>query len=349
MLHTALYDVLSDDRRTLAGKLPREAVAHAAAHRLLVELLPDKRADLDAAFESAMSSVVAGDTRSKAVAAGEKLALAVLAARSDDGFSADSPNDYRPVTAPGVFITPTLPSAYAVGKFKPFALERAEQFRPGPPPQLDGPIWARDYNETKAVGGASSTQRTPWQSETARFWVALDGVEAWNSVARSVFAAKPLSLTDSARLFMNLNVALMDSYIAVIEAKYHYGFWRPITAIRNGDIDGNAATERDPTWQPLVATPIFPEYPCAHCIVDEAAGAVLQSQYGDGPLPEFVLTTPRLPGVTRRYKSLRQVGEEVDNARIWAGVHFRNSAEVADDMGRRIGEYVLKTYRGAQH
>jgi hypothetical protein len=206
-------------------------------------------------------------------------------------------------------------------------------------------VWARDYNETKETGGARSSRRTAWQTETARFWVALNGTEAWNSIARSLSAAKPLSLTDSARLFMDLNVALMDSYVAVFEAKYHYGFWRPITAIRNGDIDGNEATERDATWQPLVATPTFPEYPCAHCIVDGAAGAVLQSLYGDGPLPEFTLTTTRMPGVTRRYTSLREVGAEVDNARIWAGVHFRNSAEVADDMGWRIGEYVLKTYR----
>jgi hypothetical protein len=227
---------------------------------------------------------------------------------------------------------------------KPLALTSVSQFRPGPPPKLDSATWARDYNETMLLGGMSSTKRTPWQSETARFWSKLSGMSAWNQAACSLVASRPLPLIENARLFMNLNVASFDSYLAVFEAKFYYAFWRPITAIRNGDIDGNEATERDASWLPLISTPMFPEYPCAHCIIAGAASVVLKNAFGSGTVPEFVLETPEMPRVTRKYLSIQQLEDEVDMARIWGGLHFRNSAEVAEDMGKRIGDFVLTSY-----
>ena len=321
-------------------------MVHAAAHRLLVELLPTQRRELDTAFESAMrAAAVLDDLRPKEIAAGEATAVNIIEARKTDGYLPGATNDYRPVTAAGVYVMGDLPAGFQLANAKPFALQSTAQFRPGPPPALEGPVWARDYNETKDMGSANSTKRTAWQSETARFWDSISGTEAWNTVARQLVASRPLPLIDCARLFMQLNVALADTAVAVFDAKYHYAFWRPITAIRNGDIDGNDATDRDATWRPLIATPSHPEYPCGHCIVDGAAISILRARYGDGTLPDIILTTPALPGVTRRYTSFHQFSEEVDNARIWGGMHFRNSAEVAEDMGRRIGEYVLVSYR----
>jgi hypothetical protein len=344
MLHIAIYDALTKAPVQVDTRWSPETVAHAAAHRLLVELLPAQRRELDTAFESAMSAAVVDDLRPKEIAAGEGVAVNIAEARKTDGYLPDAKTDYRPVTAPGVYVMTELPVGFQLANAKPFALQSAAQFRPGPPPALEGPVWARDYNETKNMGGANSTKRTAWQTETARFWDSVSGTDAWNTVARSLVASRPLPLIDCARLFMQLNVAMADTGVAVFEAKYHYAFWRPITAIRNGDIDGNEATERDSTWRPVISTPLHPEYPCGHCIVDGAAIAVLRSRYGDGTLPEIALTTAALPGVTHLYTSFHQLSEEVDNARIWGGMHFRNSAEVAEDMGRRIGEYVLTSY-----
>jgi hypothetical protein len=137
-------------------------------------------------------------------------------------------------------------------------------------------------------------------------------------------------------------IALTDAYVAVFDAKYHYEFWRPVTAIRNGDIDGNGATEREPTWQPIDSTPLHPEYPCAHCIESGAAVAVIESVLGSAEIPEVSMTSSTAPGVTRRWTNLGRFADEIANARIWAGFHYRFSTRVGTGMGRQIGEYVVK-------
>src|ERR1044072_3434400 len=146
------------------------------------------------------------------------------------------------------------------------------------------------------------------------------------------------------RLFANLNVAMTDAFVAIFDAKYEYGFWRPITAIRNGDRDENPATDRDPEWRPLIDTPMHPEYPCADCVCDGAAGVILESVFGTGTLPSFTLTFAGMPGVVRQYTSLHQLEDEVSMARIWGGVHYRTSIEVGRGMGKKVGEYVLRNY-----
>jgi hypothetical protein len=229
-----------------------------------------------------------------------------------------------------------------VKSIKPFALSSVDQFRPGPPPALASALWARDYNETKRLGAATSTERTPWQTETARFWV-ISGAEAWNQATLALATARPLALLESARLYAQVNIALFDAQLAIFDAKYHYEFWRPITAIRNGDIDGNDATVRDAEWRPLIDTPWHPEYPCAHCVSDGAAGAILRSVFGDGPVPEFTLRYAAMPGVTRKYTSIQQLEDEVAMARIWGGVHFRTSNEVGNAIGRKVAAHVLAT------
>jgi hypothetical protein len=344
MMHTALYEGVRAATKAGVSVVSQQAAAHAAAHRILAGLYPAQSAELDSAFDATLKSLPEGAPRSTGVAAGEKAAVAMLGLRKADGYDSVVPDNYRPVTSPGVYITTELPVASQLSIIKPLALTSVSQFRPGPPPKLDSATWARDYNETMLLGGMSSTKRTPWQSETARFWSKLSGMSAWNQAACSLVASRPLPLIENARLFMNLNVASFDSYLAVFEAKFYYAFWRPITAIRNGDIDGNEATERDASWLPLISTPMFPEYPCAHCIIAGAASVVLKNAFGSGTVPEFVLETPEMPRVTRKYLSIQQLEDEVDMARIWGGLHFRNSAEVAEDMGKRIGDFVLTSY-----
>ena len=164
-----------------------------------------------------------------------------------------------------------------------------------------------------------------------------------NEAARALLAGKPLPLHESARLFAHLNIAIFDAYLAIFDAKYQYGFWRPVTAIRNGDHDGNDVTARDAGWTPLITTPLHPEYPCAHCVVDGAAGVVAKSVFGNGTVPEFTVTFAEMPGVMRKYTSIQQLEDEVSMARIWGGVHYRNSNEVGHALGKQVGEYVLSS------
>jgi len=351
MVHTAMFNAVNSvanryklylvAARPDATDVSPEAAAHAAARRVLVELYPKEKATLDAAFDAAIAKLPDGAAKSSGIASGETAAAAVLAARKTDGF--DSPDTYRPATSPGAYVPTAALVMSEVAGIKPFALKSVSQFRPGPPPALGSPLWARDYNETKELGALNSAKRTAWQTETGRFWV-LSGALAWNEAARELLVSKPLTLAESARLFAHLNIALADAFLAIFDAKYHYGFWRPITAIRNGDRDGNNATERDPGWTPLITTPLHPEYPCAHCVCDGAAGAVLKSVFGTGNLPEFTLTYAAMSGVTRKYTSIQQLEDEVAMARIWGGVHYRTSNEVGNTIGRKVGEYVLQNY-----
>jgi hypothetical protein len=222
-------------------------------------------------------------------------------------------------------------------------MTNASQFRPAPPIALTSAEWATDYNEIKALGRFDSKTRTPEQTEVARFWLEVAGV-VYYPVLRNVAAAKNLSVVDSARLFALASMARADGLIAVFDAKYHYGFWRPLTAIRHGDNDGNAATERDANWRPIAETPMHPEYPCAHCIAAATMCAVLEAVIGTADIPEVSMTSPTAPGVTRRWTNLRTFVAEVSNARVWAGFHYRFSARVGEHMGHKIAEHAVRNF-----
>lgn len=335
----ARADIVTDWNEKAAAVMDAEKVSggYPAARTLSIM----HAAMFDAAFDAAVSKVAEGATKAAGVAVGDKAALALVQMRAGDG--AIGANTYRPNTAPGVYVITAQPIMPWAGAVKPFALRSAAQFRPGPPPALNSAIYARDYNETMALGSAKSLKRTDWQAETGKFWV-ISGVTAWNQAARGLITSKPLPLAESARLFAQLNLALHDALLAVYEAKYEHGLWRPITAIRNGDRDGNDATERDAGWTPLIETPLHPEDPCAHCVLDGAGGAVLKSAFGSGTVPEFTLTYAAMPGVVRKYTSIQQLEDEVAMARIWGGVHFRNSNEVGNALGVKVGDYVLQNY-----
>lgn len=318
-----------------------DAAVAAASRAVLLQEAPALKDKIEPAYARALAKISEGEARTKGIGVGERAAADVLAKhRNDIGVI----EPYRPVTSPGVYVPTTIPTGYSLGQHRPWFMKSAAQFRPGPPPTLQSALWARDYNEIKAVGSATSTVRTPEQTEIARFWAtALPDIHL--GLARSIAISPGREVTRNARLYAAVTAAMNETEIAVFEAKYHYLFWRPITALRNGDRDDNPATERDADWGPLVATPMQPEYPCAHCMLAAAIATVLRAEAGGSSALNLSTTSNTLPGVTRRWTSTNAVVQEVSMARIWAGVHYRNSTEVGNRMGEQVGTLVAAAYR----
>jgi hypothetical protein len=349
MVHVAMSDAINSvqDRYTryvaavpMAPDASAEAAAAAAARQILVQLFPDQKSMIDEAYTESIKAIPEGPAKTQGLALGEQVAAAVQADRASDG--ATAPDTYRPLTSPGVWVPTAPPITEQFARAKPWVLKTAEQFRPGPPPQLASALYARDYNETKTLGGAKSTARTPEQTATVRFWTTPNLAPAWQAAARQLAAAKGLSLAENARLFALLGMAVANSYITDWDAKFTYNFWRPVTAIRNGDQDGNDATERDPGWTPLAATPLHPEYPSQASISAGVAMGILEAVFGPNPAILITATDVADSNQTRQLKSIAEMAEEHRNVRVWGGIHFRNSLEVANDMGTRIAAYLVE-------
>jgi hypothetical protein len=347
-MHVAMFDAVNAvDRRyqpygatiSTPTDASKEAAAAAAAHGVLAQLFPKDGEELRAALTGYLVPMPEGSSKSEGVKLGEAVAAKTLMDRQGDG--ADAPDAYRPKTKPGVYIPTPITASSMWPKVKPFAMTSPSQFRPQPPPALTSADWAADYNEIKALGGKASQQRTARQTEDANFWL-ITGPVSYYPIARQLVAAKKMDLVDSARFMALISTAVADSFIAVFDAKYHYEFWRPITAIRNGDTDDNPATELDATWQPIDNTPMHPEYPCAHCISSAAVASVIEAVLGSADIPEVTMTSTMAPGVTHRWTNVWTYADEVSLARIYAGFHYRFSTRVGQDMGRQIGRLVTQ-------
>jgi hypothetical protein len=347
MVQVAMFDAVNSIERryrpylvhlAAAPTASKEAAAAAAAGAVLAALFPSAEKQANELTVSYLAALPEGVAKAEGVKLGQAVAARILEARRNDGSGA--PDAYRPKTQPGVYV----PTAITVGStwpnVTPFALNSPAQFRPEPPIGLTGKEWAANYNEIKELGAKDSTKRSAKQTEDARFWL-ITGPQSTDPLIRQLVAAKKLNVLDSARFMALASVALADAYIAVMDAKFHYEFWRPITAIRNGDTYGNPATERDPTWQPIDNTPMHPEYPCAHCIGSSALATVVETLLGTAEVPEIVMTSPTAPGATHRWTNIRAYTDEVSQARIWAGFHYRFSTRVGQEMGGKIGEYVV--------
>ena len=317
-----------------------EAAVAAATRTALSKLMPAQQAAIDADYQALLASVPDGPAKAAGIALGEQAATAIVALCADDGMVA--PDVYRPHAAAGVYVPTVGPAVPHWGKRRPWVMPRGDHFRPGPPPTLTSDTWARDYNEIKAIGSKTSTQRTPEQTAIAKFWEATAPAVYW-PVARSVAGMPGRDVTDNARLFALAAMAMDDGLIAVFDAKYTYNLWRPVTAIRNGDLDGNNATDRDPGWTPFIDTPMHPEYPCAHCIVSGALGAVLEAEIGSGPTPRLSSASSTAGGAVRTWTSVDDFTKEVAQARIYDGVHYRTSTDVGSAMGKKIGELAVKS------
>lgn len=317
----------------------KDAAAAAAAHHALVKLYPDQAKTFDQALQASLANVPEGPARTNALRLGEQAAIAILNERSSDG--AGTKTTYRPFTVAGRYVPTQSPLSDTWGVVRPFALQSANQFSPPAPYALTDPRWARDYNEVRMIGGKAGSTRTAEQTDIARFWE-VSGPITYNPVVHQISMAKGLDLLDNARVCALIAIATADAAIAVFEAKYEHNFWRPVTAIRNGDMDGNDATERVADWEPFIPTPMHPEYPCAHCIFQSSAATVLRTLFGDS-VPKFSMTSTSAPGVTRSFERLSDYVNEVVNARVYEGVHYRFSGEVGATMGQQIGDHVMKT------
>lgn len=287
-------------------------------------------------------------SRQDAFAKGESVAQRILNARANDGSAMHV--SYVPRTEPGqwrrtppTFRQPELP--HWATKVKPFVITRPDQFRPQGPPTLKSTKWTGAFNEIKAIGAKDSSTRTAEQTTIARFWSDFSSTETppghWNSIARAIAAERKLSLVESARLFATLNMALTDAGIACWDAKYHYNFWRPVTAIVRANEDENPETASRSDWQTLLNTPPHPEYPSGHSTFSGAAVAVLSAAFGTDTI-SFTVRSDALPGVKRTFTSLRACAEECGESRVYGGIHYRFSCEDGLRLGTRIGEWILE-------
>jgi hypothetical protein len=334
-VQTAARDAVESAQRRNASP----EVAIAAAHRVsLTKLLPAQQAPIDAAYQAALASIADGPGKTAGIAAGEAAASAVLAARAED---VTPPEAYRPHAGAGAYV-PTAPVAVPQWpQRKPWMLASAAQFRPDAPPSLTSEAWARDFNEVKAFGGRSSLSRSAEQTEAARFWdYSLPAI--YHGVVRSVATAPNRDLAANARLFATIAQAMDDAMIAAFDAKYTYNFWRPVTAIRNADQDGNDATQRDAGWASLIDAPMHPEYPSGHSILAATMATVLDAEMKGAALLVLSTSSPTAKGATRRWASLEEFVREVSNARVHGGIHFRSATDAGEAMGRRIGELAIQ-------
>jgi hypothetical protein len=342
MVHVAMFDTINSvDARYAPYKVKAvaslgtsaEAAAAVAAHDVLVALYPQQTAALDAKLDISLVRLTDAGVRASSLALGQRVAAAILALRAGDGW--DAPNTWRPLTSPGVYIPTTLPVGSSWGKVATWFLEKGDQLRPAPPLPLKSAEWARDYNEVKSLGAKASAVRTPEQTTTGLFWI-LTGPTLFLGATEAMMEVSGHSLVQNARLLALVSLVVAEGYIAVFDAKYAYNLWRPITAIRNGDLDDNDATAPDLGWVPLVETPMHPEYPCAHCINAGAVGAVLEREFGTGRVKNMRVRSTTA-NVLHSWERVSDFVDEVSNSRIWAGVHYRSSTVVGTTMGRKLG------------
>jgi hypothetical protein len=325
------------------GALP-EAAAASAAYGVLVRLLPGQVAQLNATLALSLASLPDGAGKTSGIQYGDIVADAMYQSRLADNIlvpgpiyiSTNLPGAYQ-ITSPG----PAQPVNTNAPNWIPFALTSASQFRPVAPPALTSRRYADDLNETRALGELTSPYRSAIDDETARWHTELAQFQP-NRIARVEVAADGRDLLAHARLFALLNLALADAATSVFDAKYAYLFWRPVTAIRNADLDDNARTDVDPGWSPFLTTPPHPEYPAAHGVIQTAGTRVLEKYFGQHYA--FDTTSPTVPGLTRHYEDFDAFAEEGGFARILGGMHFRNSVEVGHRQGKSVANWILEHY-----
>lgn len=339
IVQTAVHEAVGAARGgppgSVAWATSVEAAVAIANRTVLMKLVPAQQAAIDKAYQAALAAIPEGPAKASGLVHGERAAMGVLAVRADD--NAASPDAYRPHTAAGTYVPTAMPAVPQWSLRKPWHMASAGQFRPAAPPALTSEEWARDFNEVKMLGAKNSTRRSAEQTEIARFWeYSLPPI--YYGVVRSVADMPGRDVASNARLFAAVSQAMDDALIGIFDAKYHYNFWRPVTAIRNGDIDGNDATQRDAAWSPLIDNPMHPEFPSGHSILAGSVGAVLKAEIGGGSFPMLTTTSPTAKGAARSWASPDAFVQEVSDARVYAGIHYRTATEAGAAMGKKIGE-----------
>jgi hypothetical protein len=354
IMHLAVFEgvnAVTGDYDSYLGTIPAapgasaEAAAVAAAHGVLRSYFPNQAASLDAARDSSLAKIPNGPAKDAGIATGEMAAAEMVAKRANDG--SEPIEFYQPTSSePGEWqLTPDCPPSGGVfshwSKVKPFVIRRADQFRADPPPALTSRKYARAYKEVKDVGGADSSERSEEMADIVQLYAAVGDAILWNPIAGQLAAAANGSLAENARMFALLNVALHDVAVALVDTKYHYAFWRPETAIRNGGADHNPRTEPDPSFKPFISTPCHPSYVSGHAATSYAVRAVLERIFGPRG-HDIVVSSPALPDVTLRYSKLSDITADIDDARVYGGIHFRFDQENGEEQGGRVGAYVYK-------
>mgnify|MGYP002777674594 CR=1 FL=1 len=354
MVHVAMHDALNAvaPAYTTYALQRQDAQAHpvaaaaVAAHTVLSGTFPQQKPSLDSALTISLAKIPSGDALSRGIELGKEAGAAILARRQNDGAFQDPIGAIEPSQVPGVYQA-VPPFNFVFAPFwktmQPFSLQTPDQFRVSPQPALTSTVYAKAYNEVKALGEKNSPTRTADQTFFAKFWYEFSE-KGWNRVARVAAADRKLDLLSTARLFALVNMAMADSYTAGWDAKFHYNFWRPFTAIRGGATDGNAATAADADWEPLMPTPPVHDYPSTHSTLGGSAATVLALMLGDKTT--FTMTSPTAdPASTARtFCSFSQAAIENAESRVVAGIHFRFSCEAGLKLGNDIGKWTFSNY-----
>jgi hypothetical protein len=350
VVHTSIYASINSITQEFpqyhttsasAGGESIEAAVASASYTSLMSLVPQQRIAIGKAYSFALDMVADGSAKEAGIALGRRAAESILAARGNDGASAIE--QYRPSAKAGDYVPTVIPAVPHWPNRTPWLLNSPSQFRASAPPALNSKLWAKDLNEVKQLGSLNSTVRTQEQTNMAKFWEAtLPPI--YHGVVHSIAAQGGRSATQNARLFALVTQATDDALIAVFDGKYHYGLWRPITAIRNADNDGNPDTLRDATWRPFIRTPMHPEYPCAHCVVASTVGSILKAEMKGKAMPLLSTVSETANGVSRQWASVDEFVQEVSNARIYDGVHYRTSTEAGNEMGIKIAAHAISEF-----
>jgi hypothetical protein len=358
ILHVSIYDAVNGiDRRhesyyvrsNVPASASEVAAASSAAHRVLVTLFPTNAASFDDLHSTILAAIPNRPQKKQGTDWGHFVANEILALRANDG--ADATVDPPITTGPGAWEpTPPLNLPYLLPQWAylmPFAMVSPSQFSPPGPPTLASAEYAAEYDEVKAYGAAVDSLRTADQDQIALFWADGGGTETppghWNSIAQEIGSQLGNTMRDNARLFALLNIAMADAAICAWDAKYNYYLWRPVTAIRKGDTDGNAATAKDLGWSSFIVTPPFPEYVSGHSTFSGAAATVLAMYFGTDDIA-FVTGSDFLPGVTRAFTSFSSAAAEAAASRLYGGIHFASGINHGVIIGKDLGEYTFKNY-----
>ena len=319
-----------------------DAAVAAAAHRVLVGRFPDQQAGLDDVYFAYLNGIPDAEAKANGILVGEEVGGGMLLLRANDGLDSIEPyRQRRP--GPGVYepTSPTTPLGTRMPSVLPLALENAFQFRPNGRPALRSGKYAQDFNEVKDVGRFDSSVRSADQTSVARFWTDHD-IAQWNRSLLRLADARGLTSIERARMLAMAHVAGGDAMIGCFDAKYHYLSWRPLHAIQRADTDGNPRTMPDPSWQPLLPTPNHPEYPSAHACHTTAIAEALENFFGPGRI--LFSVDSLVTGETRYYNGFREVVADVNNARVWAGFHFRYAQEDGSRLGRKVARFVVRNF-----
>ena len=327
-----------------------DAAVATAAHHVLVHYFPAQQAALDADYATALAAVPDGAAKAAGITVGQATAAGIIARRQGDGLGADI-GFTMPAPGPGVWQLPAgqNPMTPWASKLRPFLLQSPDQFRPGPPAALGSSAWADDFNEVKAIGSFDSRYRTAEQTDIARFWT-TNPVVQYNAAFEQIALSRGLDAAQTARLFAMGNLVGADALIACFDAKYHYLSWRPQFAIPLGESDGNPATVGDSAWKPLLGAPTHPEYPSGHGCLTGAEAEVLAAFLGTNRIElDLTSTAPNLLQPQRHYERVTDLTQEIMDARVWGGIHFRDATIKGVVLGRKVAHWTLKRYFLAQN